>query len=240
MVQNSTNEDLQQRIRQLEQETAKLRRVEAALIESKYQARQYLRLPRVVFLALDNAGNITLINENGLEILGYQREELIGKNWFKTCLPDRLRKDVSAVYHQLMRGEIEPTDYHENPILRKDGSERVIAWNNTVLRNPIGEITGTLSSGEDITERLKTENRLRKAYEIINRSQTVTFLWKNIEGWPVEFVSENVMELLGYSADDFVSGRVLYTKVVHPDDLERVVEEVVNFSIGKKRNIACL
>ncbi|MCK5164306.1 MAG: PAS domain-containing protein [Desulfobacula sp.] len=77
------------------------------------------------------------------------------------------------------------------------------------------------------------KNRLIEAYEIIERSPAVAFLWKNLEGWPVEFVSENVMELFGYSADDFVSGRVLYTKVVHPDDLKRVAGEVANFSIGK-------
>ena len=81
----------------------------------------------------------------------------------------------------------------------------------------------------------ESEEMYREAYEIIKRSPAVTFLWKNIEGWPVEFVSENVMGLLGYSADDFVSGRVLYAKVVHPGDLERVEGEVANFSIGKER-----
>ena len=41
----------------------------------------------------------------------------------------------------------------------------------------------------------ESEEMYREAYEIIKRSPAVTFLWKNIEGWPVEFVSENVMEL---------------------------------------------
>jgi len=88
---------------------------------------------------------------------------------------------------------------------------------------------------QEAEKRKQTEKRLREAYRIVKRSPAVTFLWKNIEGWPVEFVSENVMGLFGYSADDFVSGRVLYSKVVHPDDLERVAGEVSNFSIGKER-----
>ncbi|MBC2710175.1 MAG: PAS domain S-box protein, partial [Desulfosarcina sp.] len=71
-------------------------------------------------------------------------------------------------------------------------------------------------------------------YDIINRSPAVTFLWKNIEGWPVEFVSENVKKLFGYSGNDFISGRISYAKVVHPDDLERVAGEVANFSIGEE------
>jgi PAS domain S-box-containing protein len=95
---------------------------------------------------------------------------------------------------------------------------------------------------KEIKRRKKAEEALqeseeiyREAYEIIKRSPAVTFLWKNEEGWPVEFVSENVEELLGFSADDFISGRVLYAKVVHPGDLERVAGEVAKFSIGIER-----
>ena len=55
--------------------------------DSEYRARKYLSIARVLFVALDTKGNITLINEYGLETLGYQKEELLGKNWFKTCLP---------------------------------------------------------------------------------------------------------------------------------------------------------
>ena len=234
MIYNSTHEDLQQRITELELETERLRQVEAALIESEHLSKQYLDLPGVLYLALDKEGNISLVNENGLEILGYRQEELLGKNWFKTCLPHKLQREVLDIYHQLMRGEIEPVACYENSILRKDGSERVIAWNNTVLQNRSGEIVGTLSSGEDITERLNTEKHLKEAYNIINKSPAVTFLWKNIEGWPVEFVSDNVIALFGYSATDFVSGRVPYIDVIHPEDLERIAGEVADASIGKE------
>lgn len=234
MIYNSTHEDLQQRITELELETERLRQVEAALIESEHLSKQYLDLPGVLYLALDKEGNITLVNENGLEILGYRQEELLGKNWFKTCLPHKLQREVLDIYHQLMRGKIEPVACYENSILRKDGSERVIAWNNTVLQNRSGEIVGTLSSGEDITERLNTEKHLKEAYNIINKSPAVTFLWKNIEGWPVEFVSDNVIALFGYSATDFVSGRVPYIDVIHPEDLERIAGEVADASIGKE------
>ena len=233
MAIESTYEDLQQWVKELEQKAEQLRQAEAKLIESEYKAQQYLGLPGVIFVALDQQGCVTLINENGLNVLGYQREELFGKNWFTTCLPDRFQKDVLAVYQQLMRGEIESVGQYENLILTKDGAERVIAWNNCVLRNPIGEIIGTLSSGEDITERRNTEKRLKEAYDIINKSPAVTFLWKNLEGWPVEFVSENVIQVFGYSATDFISGKVSYLEVLHPDDLERVIEEVADYSKGK-------
>ncbi len=234
MVKKSTYEDLQQRITELELGTEKLRQIEATFIESEHLSKQYFDLPGVIFLSLDKGGNISSINENGLEILGYRQEELLGENWFKICLPHRLQSEILDVFHQLMRGESEPIGYHENLILRKDGSEIVIRWSNTILKNSSGETVGTLSSGEDITERLITEKHLKEAYNIINKSPAVTFLWKNIEGWPVEFVSDNVIAVFGYSAVDFISGRVSYAEVVHPNDLERVGGEVASFSIGKE------
>ncbi len=56
---------------------------------------------------------------------------------------------------------------------------------------------------------------------VVNNSPAVVFLWKNEEKWPSEFVSENVVQF-GYTVKDFISGRVLYGDIIHPDDLKRV------------------
>ena len=87
-----------------------------------------------------------------------------------------------------------------------------------------------------ITERKKIEEKLREVNIIINRSPVVTFTWKNEEGWPVEYVSENVGRILGYIAEDFIPGKVSYAKCIHPDDLERVRKEVGVFSKEEGRD----
>jgi len=56
--------------------------------------------------------------------------------------------------------------HYENPVLTKDGQERLIAWNNTVLRDVEGHPIGTLSIGEDITERTQLELQLRQAQKM--------------------------------------------------------------------------
>ncbi|MEJ2661330.1 MAG: PAS domain S-box protein, partial [Desulfobacteraceae bacterium] len=71
-----------------------------------------------------------------------------------------------------------------------------------------------------------TEEELRKAHDIINRSPVVAFRWEKAPGWPVEYVSENVEALFGHSAEDFISGRTRFVDALHPDDLERVAKEV--------------
>ncbi|MFN7065107.1 MAG: diguanylate cyclase [Aquificaceae bacterium] len=67
-------------------------------------------------------------------------------------------------------------------------------------------------------------------HEIMTRpffeGPVVFFQWKRAEGWPVEFVSPNVVDLLGYTAEDFTSGRISYAELIHPEDLPRVTEEV--------------
>jgi PAS domain S-box-containing protein len=61
---------------------------------------------------------------------------------------------------------------------------------------------------------------------IFDHGPVVIFRWRNAEHWPVEFVTPNVGELLGYEADDFLQNRVQYSALVHPDDIARVAEEV--------------
>ena len=53
------------------------------------KAKKYLEIAGVAFVALDKEGNITLINKKGYEILQYEEGELVGKNWFETCLPKK-------------------------------------------------------------------------------------------------------------------------------------------------------
>ena len=81
------------------------------------------------------------------------------------------------------------------------------------------------------TESLKAETRVREeAFDIINRSASIAFLWKNAEDWPVEFVSDNVLQLTGYSSQEFLSGEILYSRIIHPDDLKRVSRDVAQAS----------
>ncbi len=65
--------------------------------------------------------------------------------------------------------------------------------------------------------------------KIINNSQAIIFYWQAKEGWPVEFVSKNI-ERFGYNYTDFTSGRVQYVDIIHPDDVERVLDELVNYT----------
>ncbi len=135
--------------------------------QERDKAQRYLDITSVLFVAIDTQGKIVLINRKGCDTLERKEEEILGKNWFNTCLPVQVRESVKAVFNQLMTGEIKPVEYHENPVLTKSGEERLIAWHNTVLRDEAGNIVGILSSGEDITERKQAERALTKTQALL-------------------------------------------------------------------------
>ncbi len=83
----------------------------------------------------------------------------------------------------------------------------------------------------DITRLKESENNLSAANRIINNSQAIVFLWKNEDGWPVEYVSESVEDIFGYSKEEFLSGNIPYAKIIHPDDLAKVSETVSRYGI---------
>jgi PAS domain S-box-containing protein len=150
-------------------ESKKLSETIEKLQEEKEKAESYLNVAGVIIVAFDTHAKITLINKKGCEILGYKKEELIGKNWFEVCLPKEEYKPIYEVYKNIISGKIKPFIHHENYIITKSGERRYILWHNALLKDKNGEITGTLSSGEDITERKKAEEELNQNKKIIEK-----------------------------------------------------------------------
>ena len=140
---------------------------EAALQKERDRAENYLNIVGSMIIVLDTDQKVRLINEKGCQILRYSQEEIVGTNWFDQFVPDRMREEVRAGFVQLVAGGIEIKEYYENPVLTRDGEERVIIWHNSVLRDEVGTITGILSSGEDISESKKIELALRQSNELL-------------------------------------------------------------------------
>jgi PAS domain S-box-containing protein len=143
---------------------------EEALIEERDRAKNYLDIAGVIIVIIDSDQKVRLINKKGCGILGYEEKEIVGENWFDTFIPKRKRDEVKTAFKKLMDGEIKPVEYFENPILTKDKEERIIAWHNIFLRDEDSKIIATLSSGEDITERKETDDKLRRLTSELKRS----------------------------------------------------------------------
>ncbi|WP_404399375.1 PAS domain-containing protein [Idiomarina seosinensis] len=70
--------------------------------------------------------------------------------------------------------------------------------------------------------------------ELINAGTGLTlFIWQDTDDWPVEYVSDNVESVFGYSKTDFLNQHIQFKQLIHADDIERVHQEVELLKSGK-------
>jgi len=110
------------------------------------------------------------INKKGCEVLGCKEEEIIGKNWFDSFIPASIREEMRRIFAQIISEEVIPHAYVENPVLTKEGKERLIAWHNTLIRDERGNVVASLSSGEDITEKRQIEKEREALIEKLEKA----------------------------------------------------------------------
>jgi PAS domain S-box-containing protein len=137
-----------------------LKKQAETLRRERDKAQNYLDIAGTIIMTLNLKGEIAMMNRKGCTLLGYGEEEIVGKDWFDNFIPGRIRLEIRAVFENIIAGETELVEYHENPVLTKGGEERLIAWHNTVLKDETGKIIGVLSSGEDVTEHNQLEKSL--------------------------------------------------------------------------------
>ncbi|AGX87831.1 signal transduction histidine kinase [Candidatus Symbiobacter mobilis CR] len=80
----------------------------------------------------------------------------------------------------------------------------------------------------DITDRKKAEEALQREKELFTAGPVFTIEWSPSEHWPVRAVSSNVEQILGYSPTEMMSPEFRYSKLIHPEDIDRVVKEVLH------------
>ncbi len=144
-------------------DVTKLVKGSITLKKEKEKAERYLKIAKVMFVALDKKGIVTMINKKGCEILGYNEDELIGKNWFDIVVPPSEKVKVRKIFNKIIRGKSNIFEYYENCLVTKNSEKKIIAFQNTLLKNEDDEIIGTLSSGEDITKQREAKNLLKKS-----------------------------------------------------------------------------
>jgi len=92
-----------------------------------------------------------------------------------------------------------------------------------VVVSPIFSEDGKVIAAIGIVDLLSVLKMQEIIRTVVNNSPAVVFLWRNEEKWPSEFVSENIVQF-GYTVEDFISEKVLYEDIIHPEDLKKVEE----------------
>jgi PAS domain S-box-containing protein len=170
-------EELTRRIRDLETALLSSRLREDALQAELRFLESLFATAQVIVLVLDREARILRYNPYLEKITGWPLSEMKGKEWFSSFLPSRNHDHIRQVFKHALHDL--PTSPTINPIVTRDGRDRMIEWYNTTLKDDSGHVIGVLATGQDITERQQAEEALRASEERLRfvMSQLPGILW---------------------------------------------------------------
>ncbi len=180
-----------------------------ALRESEERFEQVAEQSRSFTWEIDAAGLYTYASRTVFSVLGYSPEELIGKVHFYDLHP-KAGRDAFKTAAMDVFGRIESFSDVENPAERKDGSVVLLNTNGIPVLAEDGSLLGYRGSDTDITDRRKTEDRLRVLGSIAESESTMVLVtdadrrteWANEAFWRMtgylreEIIGKNPGEIL--------------------------------------------
>ncbi len=191
---------------------------EQAYKQERNKVQRYLDVAGVIMLVVGADQRVSMINRKGCELLGGSEQDIIGKNWFDNYIPAADREDIKKFFVKIMANEGELIEYYQNPVVTRSGEERLIAWHNTLLYDDAGNITASLSSGEDITLQQQAQEQLRQSEEQLRltlENAPIGILTSGLDGRLLS-VNPAFCNILGYSAAELIHLSV--EDITHPDD----------------------
>ena len=170
-------------------------------------------------------------NEQWAEMLGLSLEEIEPTldTWEALVHPD----DAPRVEQQLtahLDGEVEVYDCEHRMQTANGDWKWIRDVGEVVERDDDGTPLRAVGIHIDISEQKESQRALEEEREMFAQGPAVVFKWENGDGWPVEYVSENVTETFGYTPSDLRSGAVAYETLIHDQDSDRVSAEVEKHS----------
>ncbi|HEY9630471.1 MAG TPA: PAS domain S-box protein [Coleofasciculaceae cyanobacterium] len=147
-------------------EVSDRKRAEAILVEADRRWRSLLDNVQLIVVGLNHDGNVEYVNPFFLQLTSYAEEEVLGQYWFDHFLAPGQKPSVQVFFQEALEKDFHP--HYRNSIVTKLGEERMIAWSNTLLRNAEGKPVGTISIGEDVTERHRLEQMKAEFISIVS------------------------------------------------------------------------
>jgi PAS domain S-box-containing protein len=204
--------------------TSQIRRskAETRLTEATY--RELVETANSIIMRRDITGHITFFNEFAQDFFGYTKEEVLGRNVVGTIVPevDRSGRNLKAMIEDIGKYPERYTN-NENENMRSNGERVWIAWTNKPIRDEHGRIAEVLCIGNDITERKRAEEVLRRFELLVAHSRDIIFFIQREDGRILE-ANEAATKAYGYGREQ------LLTMTVHqlraPETLELIPDQM--------------
>ena len=228
---------------------------EGALVESEKYINLLLNSIQVGVAVIDaETSRFIDVNDQAVRMFGVPREEVVGslcQPFFApspdgggcplVCLTDAESRGFETllvandgatvnILKTVVRSELEGRAVHIESFVDIDARKCM----ERELERTVAERTAELSEANgrlrrEMAERERAQRELEAEHSLFTSGPVIMFKWSAEPGWPVEYVSPNVSQL-GYRPQDLTQGKIRFSDLIVPADLERVAAEVAGFN----------
>lgn len=201
-----------------------------ALRLSEERFRSLFENSPIAYQSLDREGQFIDVNQRLCHLLGYEEEELIGRD-FGDLWAGNLQGDFSATFEAFKKsGKVR----NELALRRRDGTIVNAVIDGRIQRDQKGEFIRTHCILTDITERAQAEEALRRSEARLKEAQRIA----HIGSWELDLVanrltwSDEIYRIFEIDAEAFGASYEAFLQLVHPDDrslVDRAYTESVTF-----------
>ncbi|TGC08443.1 PAS domain S-box protein [Methanolobus halotolerans] len=190
---------------------------------------------------VDTHDRIVYFNKGMESISGFSKEEVIGQKLAR-FVPRQIDKDEPSFIElfRMAKEKLRPKTYDVFPFIKPDGQYIYHSGVLLPLTDADGSYAGMMGTIGKIFDQKISHKTLRdkfrsfeKLEDIYRKSPVVAVLWRAEKDWPIEFISENITQF-GYTPEDFISGKLVYGDIVHPEDIDLLRTSVEQLEIEKK------
>ncbi|MRR14349.1 PAS domain S-box protein, partial [archaeon] len=181
-----------------------------------------------LFLAIHSDGSIIMASNSLLNKLGYTRDEVMGENCLSLFIPPREHEEVFKSIMVLL--ESRNPQKNETTILSKDGRQYLLQWEARSAYREDGSLHFIYIAGVDITEQKEAQISLQLSEEryrsFIQNLRGIAYQ-ADIDNIPI-FLHGDIEQITGYCEQDFLTGSVMITDLILPEDHDGIREKLEN------------
>jgi PAS domain S-box-containing protein len=203
---------MQRGSRAVEDANRQLRSASEETSRSEARTRDVIELAPDAFFLADLNARLTDVNQAACQLLGYEREELVGKTIFDIIPPEDAPRLAAVESELLVPGAVSKAEWTQK---RKDGTLVPVEVSSNIL--PDGRWQAFV---RDISERKRTERTLQESEERFRLTVDEAPIGMALVALDGHFVRVNraLCEIVGYSSDDLTE--LSFQAITHPDDID--------------------
>lgn len=210
------------------------KKTEEVIRKSEERYRTIFESTNDVVVLLDNKGRIVDVNPRIVDVGGYSRDQVIGKD-FRTLTKIMPKKSVAILaknFVLMMLGrDVSP---YEVEMYRGDGTKLNIEVRSVAIKDR-DKIIGVLANLRDVTERKQMEEALRESeekYKTLTEDAPIGIYFNDFGGTFL-FGNKRAEEIVGYKRDELLGQSFLKLKLISPRDIGRAAKLLALNKLGR-------